>query len=356
MFADMDSAATSPDPYPDYARLVEERPFCRQGDFWMASSAAAVTAVLENGALRVRPPAEPVPRALLGSPIGGMFAGMARMSDGATHRAVKPSLLAILGGVNAAEAAEAAARELRGSPLGDFVFQLPAATLARLLGVDLPDPAMAARDIVRCFSSSPSPAQIEKGSAACELIAGQVAASRHGLLAVWRETGIPRGALAANAAALFFQVHPATAGLIGNTLLALARHPFEGDARLAVLETLRWDSPVQNTRRFVAGDVSIQGKELRQGDAIIVLLAAANRDPLANPRPHEFDPARTAPRTFSFGAGSHACPGQSLAVDIATAGVEALIASGLVPGALAFSYLPAPNLRVPLFGGSSRYQ
>lgn len=351
-------AATSLDPYPQYAQLVAEQPFGRQGGLWIASSAAAVTEALESGALRVRPPSEPVPRALAGTAIGGMFARMARMNDGAAHRMVKPSIVAALAGIPAYQVARDCARELRGSLPGHFVFQLPACTVARLLGFELTDPALLARDLSRCIAGSPSPDEIARGSAAYELIARQVLASRAGLVAAWRESGIGAEALAANASALFFQVHHATAGLVGNTLLALARHPYSGELRLAVLEALRWDSPVQSTRRFAAEDAVIHGQEVRKGDALVILLAAANRDPLANQRPHEFDPGRSAARIFSFGAGSHACPGQSLAVDIATAGVEALLASGIVPGSLAgsFSYLPASNLRVPLFGGSSRYQ
>src|SRR3989454_6397795 len=124
-----------------------------------------------------------------------------------------------------------------------------------------------------------------------------------------------------------FQSYDATAGLIGNTLLALARHrELRARADLAVIvrEVVRFDPPVQNTRRFLAADGLVAGRGMKAGDAILVVLAAANHDPAANPSPERFDPFRTDRKAFTFGLGPHACPGEAIAVAIATAGVEAL--------------------------------
>jgi cytochrome P450 len=88
---------------------------------------------------------------------------------------------------------------------------------------------------------------------------------------------------------------------------------------------------------------------LRAGDAVLVLLAAANRDPAVQPDPGRFDPFRQEPRSFTFGAGAHACPGQALAVTIARAGVERLILAGLdlERFAAAVTYRPSANVRIP---------
>jgi cytochrome P450 len=120
----------------------------------------------------------------------------------------------------------------------------------------------------------------------------------------------------------------------------------------AVREVLRYDSPVQNTRRFVAEDCVIAGQPVRAGEAILVLLAAANRDPAANPHPDRFDLARSERRLFTFGLGAHACPGEQLASAIAVAGVQHLLASGLDPRGLRWSYRPSANARIPLFSSS----
>jgi cytochrome P450 len=81
-----------------------------------------------------------------------------------------------------------------------------------------------------------------------------------------------------------------------------------------------------------------------------VLLAAANRDPAANPDPARFDAERAAPRIFTFGHGGHACPGAVIATTIAAAGVEALLEAGvtLTPFAERITYRPSGNIRVPL--------
>jgi cytochrome P450 len=88
---------------------------------------------------------------------------------------------------------------------------------------------------------------------------------------------------------------------------------------------------------------------MREGDGILIVLAAANRDPAANPDPDRFDPSRKDRRIFTFGAGGHACPGERLATTIAQAGIEALLRAGLDPERFAAtrSYRPATNVRVP---------
>ena len=118
-----------------------------------------------------------------------------------------------------------------------------------------------------------------------------------------------------------------------------------------IQEVLRYDSPVQNTRRFLAEGGFIAGAEMKAGDAILVILAAANRDPSVNPNPERFDVFRKERRIFTFGAGAHACPGEALATTIAKAGVERLIASGIDLGRLAetMTYRASANTRIPIF-------
>jgi cytochrome P450 len=155
-----------------------------------------------------------------------------------------------------------------------------------------------------------------------------------------------------NALGFLSQAYEATAGLVGNTLLALAHHD---DLRRAVpavvLEVVRYDAPVQNTRRFVAEDGVVAGVPMKAGDAILVVLAAANRDPAVNPDPAAFDIARAAPAVFTFGVGPHACPGAMIATTIAAAGVQQLIAAGLTFDGLreTVRYRPSVNTRVPVF-------
>lgn len=130
----------------------------------------------------------------------------------------------------------------------------------------------------------------------------------------------------ANLIGLMSQTYEATAGLIGNTLLALVRDAdlrrrAAGDDALlgrVIEEVLRHDPPIHNTRRYMAQDAIIAGKRMKRGDQVLVVLAAANRDPSRHARPHDFDPERADRLSLSFGAGRHACPGQAIAIQIAT--------------------------------------
>jgi cytochrome P450 len=118
-----------------------------------------------------------------------------------------------------------------------------------------------------------------------------------------------------------------------------------------IQEVLRYDSPIQNTRRFLAEGGFVVGEKMKAGDAILVILSAANRDPSANPSPERFDIFRKERRIFTFGVGAHACPGESLAATIAKAGVKQLIASGVAIDRLAetVTYRASANARIPIF-------
>ena len=63
---------------------------------WVACGAAAVRAVLTAPQCRVRPTAEPVPRALAGSPAGEIFGRLVRHNDGAGHQPLKQAMAATL--------------------------------------------------------------------------------------------------------------------------------------------------------------------------------------------------------------------------------------------------------------------
>ena len=110
-----------------------------------------------------------------------------------------------------------------------------------------------------------------------------------------------------------------------------------------IQEVLRYDPPVQNTRRFVARSGTVAGVTMKEGDAILVVLAAANRDPACNPNAAQFDLFRGASQLFTFGAGRHACPGQTLAATIAEAAIDQLLEART--GSSAFP----PNLEVSSF-------
>jgi pimeloyl-[acyl-carrier protein] synthase len=108
---------------------------------------------------------------------------------------------------------------------------------------------------------------------------------------------------------------------IGLAVYTLLRHPDQlallranpGLLANAVDELLRYDSSVQATFRYALADVELHGKQIRTGDHIAVMLAAANRDPACCPDPDRLDIARPVGQVATFGAGVHYCLGAPLA-------------------------------------------
>jgi cytochrome P450 len=373
------AAVTHPDPYAYYADLVARKPLYYDDKLrlWVASSAVAVADVLTRRLCKVRPATDPVPKSLLGSPAAEIFRHLVRMNDGERHCPFKQAVSAALSSIDAARVAQQSDNWARvlleegGSKrLTSFTFHLPVYVVGSLLGVPggrLRQTALWMNDFARCVAPSSSPEQIEQGKTA----AGHLLEEFRALLS--REDGLlsalareakrvgrdETDVIVANGIGFLSQAYEATAGLIGNTLLALASRPeirdqVDSDPGLlhpVIQEVLRYDSPVQNTRRFLAEEGIVAGEKMKAGDAILVILAAANRDPSANPNPDRFDIFRKERRIFTFGVGAHACPGEALATMIANAGVERLIASGVALGRLAetMTYRASANARIPVF-------
>jgi cytochrome P450 family 142 subfamily A polypeptide 1 len=104
-------------------------------------------------------------------------------------------------------------------------------------------------------------------------------------------------------------------------MLALLDHPDQlavlrddpAKVEVGVEELLRWVSPVKNMSRTVADQVELHGETLRQGDQLILVYPAANRDPAAFDAPETFDVQRRPNQHLAFGFGPHFCMGASLA-------------------------------------------
>ena len=112
-----------------------------------------------------------------------------------------------------------------------------------------------------------------------------------------------------------------TTKLLGNAIYWLGRNPSERDKVRAdpgliprwVEETLRYDGSTQALARLVARDVEIHGQRLREGDKLVLLVGAANRDERVFEDPDRFDILRDTSALLSFGRGNHFCLGAALA-------------------------------------------
>lgn len=123
---------------------------------------------------------------------------------------------------------------------------------------------------------------------------------------------------------LFIAGHETTVNLIGNGVLQLLAHRKQFDRLVAepslitnaVEECLRFDPPVQMTRRITMAPFEIRGTTIRPGAFVMAMTAAANRDPVrwGGDYADEFDIGRAgANHHLSFGSGIHHCLGAALA-------------------------------------------
>jgi cytochrome P450 len=224
--------------------------------------------------------------------------------------------------------------------MADLAFPLPATVIAEMLGVPPED-----RDRFKHWSDDATAAlgnlpanlspevlrQSVAGLRALEayfrdIIARRRAEPRHDLISGLiraQEEGdrLSDQELLANCVLLLNAGHETTTNLIGNGTYALLRHPdqlkrLRDDPSLlprGIEELLRYDSPVQFTNRILTADMELGGKTLRAGQMVLLVLAAANRDPEPFPDPDRLDVGRANNKHVAFGLGPHFCLGAPLA-------------------------------------------
>jgi cytochrome P450 len=108
---------------------------------------------------------------------------------------------------------------------------------------------------------------------------------------------------------------------LGTMMIALARSPAlrrrlednPADIPRAVEELLRWEPPAGGLVRTAVHDVVVGGRQLRAGEPVLLLVAAANRDTAEYDQPDQIDLDRPQVRHLSFGYGAHYCLGVHLA-------------------------------------------
>ncbi|WP_435189035.1 cytochrome P450 family protein [Streptomyces sp. bgisy126] len=153
-----------------------------------------------------------------------------------------------------------------------------------------------------------------------DLISGLIKASDHG-------EHLTENEAAAMAFILLFAGFETTVNLIGNGLYALLRNNGQRELLQASLaaggtglletgieELLRYDGPVEMaTWRYATRALTIGGQEIPAGDPVLVVLAAADRDPERFDGPDVLDLARRDNQHLGYGHGIHYCLGAPLA-------------------------------------------
>jgi cytochrome P450 len=157
---------------------------------------------------------------------------------------------------------------------------------------------------------------------------------------------------------LYLAGHETTVNLIGNGTLALLRHRDQlerlvADPALdanAVDELLRYDSPVQVSRRITTTEIDLAGETIAPGELVLTLLGSSNRDEGKwGPTAADLDLGRAgAGSHLSFGSGIHHCLGSALARLEGAEAVPALVRR--FPGMQLATDEPAWNGRIVLRG------
>jgi len=258
--------------------------------------------------------------------------------------------------------------------IGDLAFPLPFAVISEMLGmpegnrdelrgwshtmVKSLEPMITPEDVPLLIDASDH--MIEHVHAAIEWKRHQPADDLLSALIAAEEEGdrLSTEELVAQVILLFIAGHETTVNLIGNGMLALLRNPDQLGLLAstpevignAIEELLRFDSPVQFTRRVALVPFELDGNPVEPGTLIFTILGAANHDPEHfGPTADQLDlTRRNAPHHLSFGGGIHHCLGAVLAR------MEARIAIGTIarrfPSITLATDTPAWNGRLVLRG------
>jgi cytochrome P450 PksS len=216
-----------------------------------------------------------------------------------------------------------------------FAFPLPFTVICELLGVPEPDRAALGKGLTAMLVPTPTPEEYARAKEASDtvvaLLEDLVATKQEGpgddlvsglIAARDGDERLTTQELLSSIFQLIVAGHDTTASLIGNSVVALLRHPEQLD-RLrrepealpaAIEELLRYDAPVPHaTFRYAVEPVELGGATIPAGAQVIICLAAACRDAGQYTDPDALELDRDESRHLAFGHGTHHCLGAPLA-------------------------------------------
>jgi pimeloyl-[acyl-carrier protein] synthase len=220
----------------------------------------------------------------------------------------------------------------------DLAHPLPVHVIARLFGVPVTDVPLFTNWSARIVEFMQSPVStIETCLRSQQALLDLRAYLRHGILERRHEPrddmlslmvharsegdALTEDEILGTAVTILLGGHETTTRLLTTTLFVLSRHPEEQEKLrrnpdlivTAVEKFLRFAGPFHRDQRVAAIDTEVGRKSIKMGDFILMLLAAANRDPRQFPEPDTFDITRSPNRHVAFGFGPHICLGAPLA-------------------------------------------
>jgi cytochrome P450 len=254
-----------------------------------------------------------------------------------TVAALQPAIVALLGRLLDAVAERAAAGEVI-DLMDELAFPFPVGVIGEMIGVpaaEQPQFQHLVRDLTLALDLVIADADLARADAAAAavggyfegLVAQRRAAPRDDLTSALiaareAEDRLSEAELLSMLTLLFLAGFETTTNLIGNGTLALLRNPDELAALrrdpsgidAAVEELLRFDAPVQMLARVTNAPIPLPSGGIIAADrAMLILLGAANRDPVAFGEPDRLSLGRREAAPLSFGGGIHYCLGAGLA-------------------------------------------
>jgi cytochrome P450 len=216
----------------------------------------------------------------------------------------------------------------------DIALPLPIAVAAAWLGLDvdsarlLREESAAISAMLSDFGDTPA---VENGTAALATLLTEflpLAADRRThpsddlISFLSADTDLELDDVVTTAIIIAIAGHETTANLLGTAMIRLLTPRREGirpvdaietlDDRL-ITELLRLDGPIQAVARTATRDHVINDITIRAGEPVLVVLAAANRDPATFTQPNQLQADRGGPAPLTFGYGAHYCLGAALA-------------------------------------------
>ncbi|CAM4196327.1 cytochrome P450 [Kibdelosporangium persicum] len=344
------------DPYPHYKQLAEEHPVQDHPlGFWFLSRYDDVLALLRAGqSVEIRnmadgPVRQQVDAVTAGDQVSVLTASMldrdppdhtrlrALVTKVFTRRAISALAPRITALVDAAldEMAEQGSTNL----VEQLAFPLPFAVISEMLGLptvdstrirDLSGTLVRSLEVVtdeetaRAIADANAELTVltkelvawKRANPADDLLTALITAEHEGQV-------LNEDELVAQVILLYVAGHETTVNLIANGTLALLHNPDQlallheqpDLAANAVEEFLRYDSPVQQTRRITITPYTVGDAEIPVGSFVLACLASANRDErVFGPDAHKLRLDRKEARHhLSFGGGPHHCLGAALA-------------------------------------------
>jgi cytochrome P450 len=373
---------TDPFPFYEKRRRDGEVVWDDTAQAWLVLGYHAARQVLGEPGWTSDPRVNPNSRAAI-DPLGSEMVDRSMLlSDGANHRRLRDAVRDVFtpsfidGLADGVQTIAEAVIDYRtaGTPfdfMAEIAMPLPLTVAAEWLGLD-PDNAELLRAespaIVRMLGAMPGSDEINAGAAAFAALIAEflpLAADRRAnpgedlLSFIAADSKLELADVIITAILIAVAGHETTANLLGAAVVRLVQPSDDGSRLIDRLdptdpsllnELLRLDGPVQATARTATQNQLVGGAEIAASQQVLVVIAAANRDPAIFDNPDEFRLDRSGPAPLTFGYGAHYCLGAALArLEFAVALPMILARTPRLADAVTWRTTPA--IRGPLSAG-----